>query len=116
MRNLKLLFVFSLVSSAALFTSCKKAENLNVVYTKTGLEIAPNQEVPQNNSPARGIMVVSYNKDLKVLTFNVDYTGLTGAPIGSHIHGTAARGVNAPIRFDFTQFIPKTTSGNVQRA
>jgi hypothetical protein len=99
-----------------MFTSCKKADKLNVVYTKTGLGLSGAQEVPANPTQARGIMAVSYNKNLKVLTFNIDYTGLTGAPIGSHIHGTAPEGVNAPIKFDFTQFIPKTTSGNVQRA
>ena len=67
--------------------------------------------MPVKDTPAKGKMDITYNKKTKVLTYSLSWSGLTGNIIGSHIHGTAPRGVNAGIKHDFTALIPKTTSG-----
>ena len=59
---------------------------------------------------------MSYNKKTKVLTYKVLWVDLTGNPVGSHIHGEAAKGVNASIKHDFTALIPKATSGTYKGA
>lgn len=69
------------------------------------------QEVPATKSSAHGTMDVSYNKCDKMLTFTLKWENLTGDPVGSHIHGPAAKGVNAPVKYNFTSLLPKTTSG-----
>lgn len=86
--------------------------NSNNVVSKKGLPLSPNQEVPAVNSPANGTFDVSYNKDNKMLTYTVNWTGLTDNPIMSHIHGTAPKGANAGVKHDFSNLLPKTTSGN----
>src|SRR6478735_8364022 len=71
------------------------------IVTKTGLVITGAQEVPAKTSPASGTLDVTYNKATKELSFTVVYTALTGAPTGAHIHGTALKGANAGIKYDF---------------
>ena len=39
-------------------------------------------------------------KCTKILTYTVSWTNLTGIPTGAHIHGTAARGLNAGIKHE----------------
>ncbi len=88
------------------------ANNSNNVVSKKGLPLSPKQEVPANNSPASGTADVSYNKDNHMLTYTINWTGLTDKPIMSHIHGTAGKGANAGVKHDFSNLLPKTTSGN----
>ena len=82
----------------------------NVIRAKN-LPVNGAQEVPPRATPAEGRMDVKYNKKTKVLTYTVTWAGLTGNPIGAHIHGEAPRGANAGIKHDFTAPLPKTTSG-----
>lgn len=110
MKSLKRFFVLLAISSF-IFTGCKKDCNDHCVKSKNGLEISPKQEVPMRESAGYGTLDVSYNKCTKVLNYKIKWSGLTGAVQGSHIHGSAARGVNAPVKHDFTSLIPKTTSG-----
>lgn len=84
----------------------------NNAVSKKGLPLSPNQEVPVNNSSASGTADVSYNKDNKMLTFTINWTGLTDKPTMSHIHGTAPKGANAGVKYDFSKSLPKTAAGN----
>jgi hypothetical protein len=81
------------------------------IVTKTGIAITGAQEVPVKTSPASGTLDVTYNKATKELSFTVVYQALTGAPTGAHIHGPAAKGVNAGIKYDFFAIFPKTQAG-----
>ena len=110
MKSLKHFFVLLAISSLTL-TACKKDCEDHCVKTKNGLQISPRQEVPMRESNGYGTLDVSYNKCTKVLNYKVTWSNLTGPIQGSHIHGPAARGVNASVKHDFTSLISKTTSG-----
>lgn len=60
------------------------------------------QEVPPNTRPATGTAEVRFDKDSRVLTYKVTYTGLSGPVTGAHIHGPASPGANAPVVVPFT--------------
>ncbi|NIJ52666.1 CHRD domain-containing protein [Dyadobacter arcticus] len=81
------------------------------IISKKGLSIDVMQEVPAKNTLAMGTADVSYNKNTKVLSYYLTWKNLTSIPTGAHIHGTAARGVNAPIKHDFFDLIPKKLAG-----
>lgn len=81
------------------------------VMTKT-LQMGPDQEVPPNNSPARGTADVTYDKDTKMLTYTLNWNGLTANPTMAHIHGTAPRGANSGVKHDLTNVLKKATSGS----
>ena|SRR5688572_4910000 len=82
------------------------------VMNGAGLPMRPDQEVPVNNSPASGSADVTYNKDTKMLTYTLNWSGLTDKPTMAHIHGTAARGANAGVKHDLTNVLKKETSGS----
>ena len=82
------------------------------VMTATGLQMKSDQEVPVNNSTASGTADVTYNKDSKMLTYTLNWSGLTGKATMAHIHGTAPKGTNAGVKHDLTNVLKKETSGS----
>src|SRR6186997_2767490 len=74
----------------------------NNVMTQAGLKMTSDQEVPANKSTASGTADVTYNKDTKMLTYTLNWSGLTGKATMAHIHGTAPRGTNAGVKHDLT--------------
>lgn len=96
----------------ALFAGCDDHGVPQDVVRQSGLPLSGSQEFPAKQTPAKGWADVSYNKTTHVLTFTLHWADLTGIPTGAHIHGTAARGSNAGIKFDFFSSIPKTTTGS----
>lgn len=100
----------SLLALSLTLIACKKDCEDDVITAK-GLAVNGQQEVPPRDTKASGVLDVSYNKRTKILTYKVAWQGLTGNPVGAHIHGEAPRGVNAGIKHDFTAPIPKTTIG-----
>ena len=99
-------------SNVSMSDSSSSNNSSNNVVSKTGIPLSSKQEVPNNNSPATGTADVSYNKDNKMLTFTINWTGLTNKPTMAHIHGTAAKGVNAGVKHDLSKSLPKTAAGN----
>lgn len=99
--------LWSLVLFLALSTvvACNKNDNNNNnnsnVVSKNGLVISGDQEVPAKTTGASGTMNVSYDKSTKILTLSATWTGLSGAPVAAHIHGTAPKGQNAGVKVDF---------------
>jgi hypothetical protein len=75
------------------------------------LPLAGSQQVPPIVTGAWGTVDVMYNKSTHLLSYFIKWKDLTSTPTGSHIHGTAAPGANAPIKHDFFTNIPKTLSG-----
>ena len=82
------------------------------VMIKTTFPMKPDQEVPANNSSGSGTADVTYNKDNKMLTYTLNWSGLTGKATMAHIHGTASRGTNAGVKHDLTNVLKKETSGS----
>src|SRR5690349_13942918 len=82
-------------------TDTMPAAPASAPMTKT-LQLSSSQEVPANNSKGTGTADVTYNKETKMLSYKVDYTGLTGDATMAHIHGTAPKGTNAGVAHDLT--------------
>ncbi|GGM83601.1 hypothetical protein GCM10010967_14260 [Dyadobacter beijingensis] len=95
-----------------LFAGCEDHETPQDVVRQNGLPLSGSQEFPARQTGASGWADVSYNKTTHMLTFTLNWANLTGIPTGAHIHGTAARGSNAGIKFDFFKDIPQTQSGS----
>lgn len=55
------------------------------------------QETPPNDSKASGMAKAKFNTKTHVLSWKVDYSGLSGAATMAHIHGPAAMGVAAGV-------------------
>lgn len=83
----------------------------NTTMTKS-LQLTSAQEVPANNSKGSGTAEVTYNKDSKMLSYTVNYSGLTGDATMAHIHGTAPKGQNAGVKKDLTDVLKKSASGS----
>ena len=78
-------------------SSCKKEEvDTNVKYLAT---INGVSEVPVNASAATGTATLTYNKDTKIFSIVVNFSGVTAT--GAHIHKGAV-GVSGPVIFGFT--------------
>ncbi len=86
--------------------------NQSFIASKMNIPLGGDQEVPPKAVPGTGNGTVFYNKNTKLLSYSVTYSNLTSNPAAGHIHGSAARGVNAPVLFPFP-VIPAATSGAV---
>jgi hypothetical protein len=53
-------------------------------------------EVPSHAVPGKGMAMAQLDTATKTLTYNVQFSGLTGPATMAHFHGPAAPGVNAP--------------------
>lgn len=82
------------------------AETLTFTATLAG-----SNEVPPNQSAAKGDAEVIFDTDTKRLSWTVDYSGLSGPAIGAHIHGLAEPGSNAGIMIPFT-VLPSPITGS----
>lgn len=105
MINLKKLVLPAFGSLVLIVAACKKNSDttVNPVVTKTGLLVNTSQEVPAvTTSNATGTMDVTYNKSTKLLTYNVNWMGLSDSIVSSHIHGTGKRGAMAGVVVPFT--------------
>ena len=54
------------------------------------------QQVPPVNTSATGTADLAYDPATRVVTWNVSYSGLSGAATMAHFHGPAAEGKNGP--------------------
>ncbi|MDQ3271826.1 MAG: CHRD domain-containing protein [Pseudomonadota bacterium] len=67
----------------------------NIVKLST--QLRGTSEVPPNNSPGMGMVEATFNKDTRVLSWKVSYSGLTGPASAAHFHGPAAANANAGV-------------------
>jgi len=65
------------------------------------LNLTSASEVPPNDSKATGIADITYDTTSKLLTWKVNYSGLTGPATMAHFHGPAEPGKNAGIMVPF---------------
>ena len=54
-------------------------------------------EVPPKTTDGKGTANATLDTSSKMLTYDVEYTGLTGPATVAHFHGPAAPGANAPV-------------------
>ena len=91
--------------------SCDKDDDDDekTVFSRNGLTLSGDQEVPAKTTTATGSMNVSYDKTTKALVLTASWTGLSADPVAAHIHGTAPRGVNAGVKVDFHDDVTSAT-------
>lgn len=87
-------------AAACLIAACGvgavRAETVTFNGTITGAA-----EVPPKTTDGKGTATASLDTATKMLTYEVDYTGLTGAATAGHFHGPAEAGANAPVVLPF---------------
>jgi len=84
-----ILFLSTLAAAAAL--SPAFAETIKY---KANLSSA--DEVPPNDTGAKGTIEATYDSDAGTLSWSGSYSGLSGPAVAAHFHGPAAAGANAP--------------------
>jgi hypothetical protein len=95
------LTAYPLVITASLFLlmSCERdAEQKKTTdYQRKDLPLTGAQETPATPVSGLGKMDVFYSKETRVLTYTVNWSGLTGAVSAMHIHGLAPVGYAAGV-------------------
>jgi len=86
-------------STAAVFVlfmlgACASMAGSSVTVSST---LSSAAEVPPNQSPATGTLTGRYDKQSKVLSWKLVYTGLSGPATMAHFHGPALAGENAGV-------------------
>jgi hypothetical protein len=88
----KLSTLLSLAVLAAVAASPALAETVRLRAQLSG-----RNEVPANTSPARGNVQATLDTATRVLSWRVEYEGLSGPSTGMHFHGPAEAGANAGV-------------------
>lgn len=83
----------------------------DIILTITG-SASGAQEVPAVVSNGTATLTGTYNDNTNVLSYTINWTGLSGDVVVAHFHGPAAAGTNAPPIIDFT-VTTNGTSGNI---
>lgn len=94
----RLFFLFLSVATLTLATGCDKDDddNNNNSNMKTlTATINGAQEVPAVTTNATGTMSGTYNTTSNLLTYTLNWNGLSGAPTMMHFHGPAMAGQTA---------------------
>jgi len=83
-------------AAACLIATCGvgtlRAETVTFNGTMTGAA-----EVPPKTTDGKGAATALLDTATKMLTYQVDYSGLTGPATAGHFHGPAEPGANAPV-------------------
>ena len=85
-----------LLAAAAFVASAASAETVKMAATLDGA-----QQVPALEVAGKGSAELTFDTETKMLTWTVDYSGLTSAPAAGHFHGPADKGANAGVAVPF---------------
>lgn len=69
-------------------------------------------EVPANASPGGGTLEASLDKQTNVLSWTLNYSGLTGPVRAGHFHGPALAGSNSGVALGFTGSVESPIQGS----
>ena len=116
----KAFIAITLLASTLLITSCEKEDDdaADDTYTVSG-NASGSQQNPAVATSATGTLSGSYNARTNMLTYTINWTGLSGVVTVAHFHGPAAVGSNAGPLVDIgitTNGISGSTSGSVTLA
>ncbi|MGJ4926329.1 CHRD domain-containing protein [Bradyrhizobium sp. HKCCYLS2038] len=106
-RALVHLALFAVVASAAAVPQA----HAETIVLKSELSAA--NSVPPNASPASGTAEASFDTATRTLTWTINFSGLSGPPIGAHFHGPSEPGKNAGIVLPFKSPQPPITGSLV---
>lgn len=94
---MKNLLAIAILMVSITFASCKKDEVVSSDVAFMAM-LSGAEEVPAVTTTASGMFDGVYNKDTKILTYTITYSGIT--PTAWHIH-KAAKGVTGGVIFNF---------------
>lgn len=85
-------------AALALAAGCASTKSDTIPF---GAALTAGAEVPPNASTATGTAQLWLNRRTNVLTWKVEYTGLSGPATVAHLHGPADVGANAGVAVPF---------------
>lgn len=86
-------------SAVCLFGGAARAETVAFNATLNGAS-----EVPAKTTDGKGTASASLDTATKVMTYGVQYTGLSGPATAAHFHGPAEVGTNAGVMIPIASF------------
>lgn len=91
--TLSVSFTLFAISSCESDAEMKKTTD----YQKNGIVITGANEYPATASTALGKLDVYYTKETRILTYTLNWSGLSGAVTAIHINGLAPLGYGSPL-------------------
>lgn len=88
-----------LIISVTGLVSCERDadQKIQTDFSKTGIILSGAQETPATPTAAIGTMDVYYTRETRILTYTVNWSGLTDSVQLMHIHGLAPTGFAAGV-------------------
>jgi hypothetical protein len=83
-------------AAAFVFTAALAVGTASAEMMETTVELEGSQEVPPVETSATGEAEVTFDTDTRMLTWTLEYSGLSGDATAAHFHGPAEPGENAP--------------------
>ena len=101
MRTAKLLMASAMISGLLGLAACDQ-NRAQMASGNTGMAnmratLSGAQEVPPVNTGGRGEAQVRLDRNTRLMTWDVNFGGLTGPATAAHFHGPAAPGQNAGV-------------------
>lgn len=87
-------------AGAVLASSAKPTYAAGTAYKTT---LSGTTEVPPTTSAGKGTATVTYDASTKMVTWQGDFSGLSGPATAAHIHGPAEAGKNAGVIVPLSQ-------------
>jgi len=84
---------FRTVVAVCALTLISAAAHAATIHLKADLKASA--EVPPKDSAGMGTLTATLNTETNELTYNIEFSGLTGPAVAAHFHGPAAEGANA---------------------
>jgi hypothetical protein len=110
MIQLRTLLIASTIAASLGLAACGTTMMGNTSAVTAKLSGA--NEVPALNVAGSGMLDGTFNKDTKVLTWTVTYSGMTGPVAAGHFHGPAMAGTNAGVALGFSGSLDSPIKGS----
>jgi hypothetical protein len=91
----------SLMAGCSMLALAGMAFAANAAEMTMTSELSGAQQVPPVESPATGTAELTYDDATKMLTWNVEFSGLSGPATAAHIHAPAKEGEKAGVAIPF---------------
>lgn len=92
--------------------ACKKDKDDDNTYRVTNAQMSGAQESPAVTTTGSGSFDATYDPASQKMNITVRWQGLSGNATLMHIHGPAAKGVNAGVLQNFATLFTTTPSGS----
>lgn len=93
---------FAITAAVVFVTGCATVENLfDTSMVRLGGTLSGAQEVPPAETSGTGSVSARFDKKTNKLSYEVNYSGLSGPATAAHLHGPAAPGQNAGVVIPF---------------